>query len=419
MKMGRKNKMPKDDKIATWKILVAAVIGMTFMIVFSNLYYTNRLPESLPFENKIELQLVWDKEFMDSISPYWDISQYGEIVCANNKGTIYTIDTSSGNQIDEKLLTDKGNSVVLVIDSSNIFAIIDSNILFELDLKTGQVQDIIKSDSKDLYDDNIIYYDSYLVFWNDMGGITVLDLNTDRIVSKSLYFFGAPIAYLNIYNNIIYYSQTGFNVYAVDLKSLNKLWQYEVGHGPAHSNPVIIDDKIYLQVEEKIVIFDYLRGNIINQINRDVVDIYTDGINLYAYTSRYFLNLNKESGETIWKHRDKVFVRDFLFVDDCIFYEAGERPAFVKLDKEDGKKIWEFDLRDYSFHIEKVVSTDKYDIIERNDGYIFILDKNTGKKLWRFNDTVDPDNLKWEIYDNKLIIFDGLDHFYSYSLNEI
>ena len=105
-----------------------------------------------------------------------------------------------------------------------------------------------------------------------------------------------------------------------------------------------------------------------------------------------------------------------MFDNQNVFFES-VWPYFIKLDKITGKKIWKLKMTDNLFDIEEVKSTKIYDIIERNDGSIFVLDKNTGEKLWKFNKTTNRQKLHWRVDNDVLIISDGGNKLYAYKLN--
>ena len=78
--------------------------------------------------------------------------------------------------------------MVLKFDNDNIYGVINNRIVYILDAKDKKVIKEIKSSKKNLYDENIIVYKDYLIFWQDNGKVTVLNTNTERIINKRLFF---------------------------------------------------------------------------------------------------------------------------------------------------------------------------------------------------------------------------------------
>ncbi|MFW6243316.1 MAG: hypothetical protein ACOC2W_04065 [bacterium] len=404
------------NKIKRVKIIITVfIIAVCIFVIFA--YYSSRMPKPLSFQNKIQHKLIWEKEFSEKITSYWDISQYGELICANNQSNIYFMNINSGNIIKKIFIDKKSYKTILIINKKNIYTIINNKLLYILDSRTGQMKKNIKNNKEMLYEDYVISYENYLIFLKDNGKTTVIDINNESTTNKQVLMPTSSIESFSLFNGNIYYSKNGYNVYAVELDKLNQLWSYDIGHNKATSKPILLDGKVYLQIDENIVIFNPYNGKIIDDFLIDVSEIYTDGKSLYANTPELLMKINKDTGDILWQLKSKVISFSFKYDENHIYFESAKQPLFIKIDKNTGSIIWKSDLRDFSFDIKKVSSTSKYDIIERNDGYIFILDKNTGEKLWRFNNTVDKENLGWKVYDNKLIIFDGLNKFYAYDLN--
>lgn len=401
------------------KLIILGIPIIIFIFLFISNHFHSKLPGEPPFKNKITFPLSWEKNFEHKITPYWDISQYGEIVCSNNSSKVYFINPLNGKTKKEILLSEDSSNMILKFNNNQIYGVVNNKDIYSINTEEKKVVKEIKNDKRILIflnGQNIIVYKNNLIFWQDNGKVIVLNTKTGRKIKKRL-FFSEVVEDVKVYNNMIYSSKNGFNIYAFEMKTLEEIWKYDIGHTHTGSKPVIIGEKMYLKVENdkrKILVFNPHNGDILNKYNIYVSFIFSDGKDLYGNGKEYVYKIDSDTGEIIWKYKEKAY--EILFSNKYVYFQSSTKPVFYKLNKLTGNKVWKIDLFDITLNIKKVISTKKYDILEREDGAIFVLDKNTGEKLWKFKKTVDCDKQNWTVYNGILIISDGANKIYGYKL---
>ncbi|MFW6243317.1 MAG: hypothetical protein ACOC2W_04070, partial [bacterium] len=165
-------------------IFIAFLIGTIMLFIFG--YFASQRPEKLPFENKINLKLLWKKSFEQTINPSWVITRDGKLYLHEYRTDKLLILNTADGKIQKKInLPQEYYDVNIEKDDDKIYFIGNEKDFYTIDQEDGRITDKYLNDRKLLYSENIIKHKQYYIFWNIDGEITVLDTNNGKVNNKN------------------------------------------------------------------------------------------------------------------------------------------------------------------------------------------------------------------------------------------
>ena len=419
--------------------VIAVIILLTWAY-----YYENNMPEEQALNNKINLKLNWSKDIGTTIGTFseigiisylssedketsisrFSINENEELVFLDREGNINTVNLNNGN-IKETLKVTNKEVTNIIFKDNKVYIIYDDEglCLCIVDLEKNKVIKEIKSNYY-FIKPTVLFYNDNLILWGDHGTTFVVDTFNEKIKKRTLPNVGVlkrSVSYAFVNNNILYYSLLGYSVYAMDLDTFTTVWSYDENISHAGDEPFLIGDKIYLSNYEYLLRFNANNGQIEmkSKIPFGGGHLLSDGKDLYVVGSNYISKIDKSTGRDIWhKNADASRVSTEIFEDSIFYIEHTVPTTLMKINKDSGVYEWSNQLNHYKYSVEKVFSAEKYDIYEQNEGSIYVVDKKLGMKLWRFEHTKNRKRQYWKVHKDLLIIYDGKNMIYTYSLEQ-
>lgn len=267
---------------------------------------------------------------------------------------------------------------------------------------------INKFDSKARISSNPVEYNNNIYFGNDDSIFYAIDAKT---LKKRWSFKTASIIRSKpVVNENIIYFKSGFNVYAINSETGEKIWSYakhvnkkgtQQDYWDYHSGvPVIYKSNIYFGFEDGTICgFDLNSGEIKANINADNAASIKSGLiidsdvlyfgdwngKLYAY------NLNKN--ERLWKYAtyEKQAYPTFGQINteltiykDLLFFGA-RNPEFQVIDIKTAQKKWSFIEKEGGWISgDPLIYKDTLFIAGSDNHKLFALDPVSGDKFWEY-----------------------------------
>jgi len=228
--------------------------------------------------------------------------------------------------------------------------------------------------------DSIIFFgtgDGYLFAINNLKGKEIGKEKLGRVLT------GPP----TISKNLLFQTYTSGDdgIIAYDLIEGDVLWEYEDNF--SNSSPIVIDNKVFYQTNEGIVIcLNDLTGEEIWS-----VDLHSPAKNSLAYDNDkiYAANLDGivtaleyTSGIQIWQQKldDKIFADPVI--DGNFVYVATYDGYLLKMDKESGQIVIR---KNFNIPIYNAVTVDAENIfIPLSNGELQAINKTSFKDTWTF-----------------------------------
>ncbi|KAB3524967.1 outer membrane protein assembly factor BamB family protein [Alkaliphilus serpentinus] len=303
------------------------------------------------------------------------------------------------------------------IQDEEMYVISKDSKIFIIDMKTYEIlrEISLPKDVKREYNKGIAIYKNYIVLGSS-NHIIVINLDNESIVYNKRVAKYSLKKFL-ISEGILYYSSDGMAVYALDFNTFNLLWKYVESTEHASNYPLIVEDKLYFNGYDDMVIFNKYNGDKVHSFKVDISpDFIIDDGYIYGRNTvaKYLNKINKNTGEVVWQisERPSVPVVD----NEYIFYSNLYEKKVVAIQNKNAEKLWDIEILNYP--VFNLVPSAKYLFFRRQDGKVMALDKRTGEKLWEKMYKGKYANLL--VFNDVFIITDenGTIHFYDISQDE-
>ncbi len=213
---------------------------------------------------------------------------------------------------------------------------------------------------------------------DDHSKISVVNLNDGAIIASKSWL---NLRGIQLYDDTLFYWETGYNIYTVAPNTLQPIWQY-VENKADHlsANVLFKDNKVYFDNAKRIKVFNTKNGELMTEYPLDSLGgaMYWIGPDyLYAnLTGDRLLCKDAKNGSIIWMKN--IFISSFCIIGDSLYVRNINNKTLEKLDRYNGGIIWETSWDDY---FRNIIETDKYVIVQDDNRLIYIINKDTGEKL--------------------------------------
>lgn len=212
-------------------------------------------------------------------------------------------------------------------------------------------------------------------------------------------------------NNIVYFGSSDANIYALNVESGEKVWNYKTGGG-VHSSPALYDNsllvgawdsRIYcLDVKNGLEKWTYTTGR--DTTNYIFLGIQAspsiaDGIAYIGSRDSKVYALNVRTGDTLWsmdKFNGSWMPSSAAIGKDNIYIGSSDSSSFFSINKKTGKINYATKTNSYTFSSPAIDTEMAY--IGSANGRLFGVDLDKGDIKWVFqtignkNDTIEAFN---------------------------
>lgn len=384
------------------KILILSIIFF-IVLILSMIYGKYSFHNYGPFTNKISLPQKFNIDVNSDIDIIHFLSDKSELIAVSlDDKKIFFVDLNEGKVIKTINIEKKFKQVRIESNDQMAYFIYDDDYLYVLDLEKIELKNIFHDKKGRYFNSEVFLYNNYLITSDNSWKISVINLNNGSI---NAYENWVRLKGIQLYDGILYYWESGNNIYAVSPSTLNSIWERVESHGDGHfsANIVINDNKVFFN--------NYERTKVLNAKTGEIVTEYPLSFSSYFIADNYLYTINVNSGKVscvdasngkvIWK---KVFnsSSNIRIIKENLFTLDFKNKTMKKVNRFNGKALWETKWGSY---IGKAFETNQYDIIQDDYWLIYVINKDTGEKLWRYPQQLNE--VKWNIYQHYLVIADG------------
>lgn len=374
--------------------------------------------EEIDFTNKINLTQEYSIELEDEIEPNCIITESGKLFCVSLEAqNIYVIDLNDGKILKSFKIEGEYRKYNTVKEKNVIYMIFDEKYLYKINSEKLELMDIFYDNLGRYFSKNIMIYNDTMITSDEIGNISSVDLKNGKIIShRDIH----KLRYVNLYDDTLFFTTAGYNVYALEPKTLDLIWKYEEKKDRGSANIAYKDGEIYFNNYDTTKVFDSKTGVLISDFphNGSTLVIVEDTLYSRLHGKRVFaVDLNTEN--VIW---EKNINTNLLIVQDNVFVKDKNKYIFKKLNKDNGNLIWETNWDNE--YVVDIFEIDKYYVVDTGHEAIYLVDKYTGEKLWKYSSRIirkgifrSKNELYWAVYDNFLILSEGDDKIKVYDIN--
>ncbi len=274
------------------------------------------------------------------------VSKNGFVYFASEDEKVYCLKLENGEKVWEKKLDNPIEASPLLLEDSLIIGTV-AGTLYKLNAKNGET------------------------FWEFKAG--------DRFAGAATYFMkeDQPVIVAGSYDN---------SVYAINFKTGEKIWNFETDNY-INGTPAIYKDMIVFGgCDNTLYILDK-EGKLAGQVDLGSYIAGTVGVdNGFAYIGHYeneYFKIDLTKKEITWRFKRSNFpFFSSPAIDEKLVLFGGRDKRVYAVDKETGKKVWDFQTRG-KVDSSPIICGDKT-VFASTDGRIYLLEKNTGKLLWNY-----------------------------------
>ncbi len=211
---------------------------------------------------------------------------------------------------------------------------------------------------------------------------------------------------------IVYFGGSKKNLYAVDIKTGEEKWKFEIGQ--LCSSPAVVDGTVYFKNKKKhLYAVDSNTGKLKwNFKTRQLCSspAVVDGVVYFGTSDNHLYAVDINIGEEKWKFKTGDCVDSLTVFEDVVYFGSGDH--LYAVDAETGQEKWKFENVQIG---SSPTAVDGAVYCGSKDKHFYALDAKTGEEKWKFENETDPSYYDG-IYSSQAVV-DGVVYFgfYGYS----
>lgn len=377
------------------------LIVLLIIFFFYSCVKTESIQESVMFMNSKQHSGVYNSPSITKIpSTFWKVKTGGQVVSSpvvlNNMlyvgsedGKLYAIDAISG-EVKWQYKTDGAIHSTPAISNGKVFFLSYDGFFYALDLKDGELVWKFKTGGEFKFQVKDYYKGDFKPdFWDFYLSSAIVD------------------------NAMVYFGSSDSNVYALDIETGAKKWQFKTG-GSIHSSPAIYknnliigswDSNIYcLNATTGIKKWSYATGKDTDNyiwIGIQASPTIDDGVAYIGSRDAKLYAFNVKTGDTLWikDEFDRSWMPSSAAIGkENIYTGSSDSFSFFSINKETGNINYKAKTNAYTFSSPAIDK--KMGYIGSANGRLYGINLSNGDIAWEFkSEGIKTDTIK--MFDTK------------------
>lgn len=397
-------------------IKVIFIVSLILIVVFAVLafrYFDSSKRNN--FINKINLPLNQIVSFNRAIENEYIVFGQGKLFCVSLESQeIYTVDLTNGTIENSLKYEGIFKTVKFMMLNDIVCCIFDNNYLYLIDPITLKVKNIYYDKKARYYNTKTYFYKDVIIASDNESSISVISLNNGEVIASKKV---SQLRNLELKDDILFYQEAGFNIFAVEPYTLNLIWKYVENYDQHVLARVAYEDKqIYFNNVVSTKVFDEKNGKVLSEFPLHATRISFFDKNLYSFIAgKNVQSVDAVNGNVVWNA--EVNTGAIFILNDSIFLIDKSKHELKKLDRFTGNLIWRTSWNNQK--VKRIEEINKYNIIQDADDSIYLVNKSSGDKLWSFSETLNSKKMFWSQYNRYLFISNGKDKIYIYDTEKV